>query len=87
MKFYYFYSKFGYNDTVREGKIYKFTSNETLKYVLEINIDLIAVSTKLYIYLRPYLKKYLDAKRNIKFINFKYLMKSDEKVNICQIYI
>ena len=39
MKFYYFYSKFGYNDTVREGKIYKFTSNETLKYVLEINID------------------------------------------------
>ena len=87
MKFYCFYSKFGYNDTVREGKIYKFTSNETLKYILEINIDLIAISSKLYYYLRPHLKNYLDAKRNIKFINFNELLNVDKKVNICEIYI
>lgn len=44
MKYYAFESKYGYNSSVRLGKIYKFTSNETLKYILETNPDLIEIS-------------------------------------------
>lgn len=43
MKYYAFKSSFGYNSMVREGKIMKFTSNDTLKYVLETNIDLVEI--------------------------------------------
>lgn len=85
MKGYYFYSKFGYNDCIREGKIYKFSSIQAFKYVMEINIDLIAISVKLNYLLRPYLKSYLESKRNIRFINIKELL--NENNNISEIYI
>tara|TARA_X000000950_G_C13600905_1_gene531324 strand:+ start:296 stop:553 length:258 start_codon:yes stop_codon:yes gene_type:complete len=85
MKSYYFYSKFGYNDYIREGKIYKFSSIETFKYTIEINIDLVAISVKLNYLLRPYLKSYLENKRNIRLIDIKELL--NENNNISEIYI
>lgn len=87
MKYYYFYSKFGYNDTIREGKMYHFTSNETLRYVIEINIDLVAISVKLNYLLRPYLRRYLDAKRNILKLNTNNLWNVNETVKKYKIYI
>lgn len=37
----YFKSNYGYNNTIREGRIYNFTSLLAVKYLLEINRDLI----------------------------------------------
>tara|TARA_E500000178_G_C16525429_1_gene531975 strand:+ start:321 stop:581 length:261 start_codon:yes stop_codon:yes gene_type:complete len=52
MKYYAFKSLYGYNCTIREGKILAFTSNETLKYILEINKDLIEIMSVFRLHLR-----------------------------------
>jgi len=43
MKYYAFKSLYGYNPTIREGKIMKFTNNETLKYILQTNLDIVEI--------------------------------------------
>lgn len=45
MKYYAFRSEHGYNSTIRDGKLHKFTSNETLKYILETNLDLVEITS------------------------------------------
>ena len=66
---YAFKSSFGYNSTVREGKIYNFSSKESLKYLLEVNIDLIEIMKPIKLRLRKYLRKYIVQKRFLKKIN------------------
>lgn len=66
---YAFKSSFGYNCTVREGKIYNFTSKESLKYLLEVNIDLIEIMSPIKLLLRKYLRRYIIEKRFMKIIN------------------
>ena len=43
-----FYSTYGYNTSIRDGKIYDFNKN-TIKYLLEVNKDLILHSTILHL--------------------------------------
>lgn len=43
MKCYAFKSLYGYNPTIREGRIMKFNNNETLRYLLEVNLDLVEI--------------------------------------------
>ncbi len=50
--YYAFKSSYGYNSSVREGKIMKFTCKETLKYLLETNLDLIEIMSVFRIHLR-----------------------------------
>ena len=66
---YAFKSSFGYNSTVREGRIYNFSSKESLKYLLEVNIDLIEIIKPIKLRLRNYLRKYIVKKRFLKNIN------------------
>ena len=63
---YAFKSSFGYNSTVREGKIYKFSSTEMFVYVLEVNIDLIELLSIFKIHFRNYIKNYIIKKRFLK---------------------
>ena len=51
MKSYAFKSLYGYNPIIREGKIMKFNNNETLKYLLEVNLDLIEIMSIFRLYL------------------------------------
>lgn len=43
MKCYAFKSLYGYNSTIREGRIMKFNNKETLRYLLEVNLDLVEI--------------------------------------------
>lgn len=52
MKYYAFKSLYGYNNTIREGKILAFNSNESLKYILEVNLDLIELMSVFRLHLR-----------------------------------
>ena len=61
-----FRSSFGYNSSLREGKIYNFSSSEMLVYVLEINIDLVELLSVFRIHLKKYIKKYIIKKRFMK---------------------
>jgi len=62
-----FYSTYGYNTSIREGKIYDFNKN-TIKYLLEVNHDLILLSN---IFKRFFLK-IITNRRLIRFICKKY---------------
>ena len=69
MKYYAFRSELGYNSMIREGKLCSFTSNETLKYILETNNDLVEVMSIFRIYLIPKLYtlgKYIKFKKKYK---------------------
>ena len=66
LKTFAFKSSFGYNCTVREGKIYKFSSSEMLGYLIEVNIDLIEILSILRIHFKKYLKNYIICKRFLK---------------------
>ena len=52
MKTYAFKSLYGYNPTIREGKIIQFTSNESLRYILQTNLDLVEIMSVFRIHLR-----------------------------------
>ena len=65
-KCYVFKSIFGYNSSVREGKIYNFDSKESFKNLLEINVDLIEIITIFRSKFIKHLKKYLLHKRFLK---------------------
>lgn len=60
MKYYAFKSLYGYNNTIREGKILAFTSEESLRYLLQVNLDLIEIMSTLRLHLRK--KVYIYAK-------------------------
>ena len=64
MKYYAFKSAYGYNPTIREGKIIAFTSNLSLKYILEINLDLVEIMSIFRLHLR---RSVIFMKRIIKF--------------------
>tara|TARA_Y100000813_G_C24094240_1_gene319681 strand:+ start:322 stop:585 length:264 start_codon:yes stop_codon:yes gene_type:complete len=69
MKYYAFRSELGYNSMIREGKLCSFTSNETLRYILETNYDLVEIMSTFRIYLIPrlyILGKYLRFKKKYK---------------------
>lgn len=63
---YAFKSSFGYNSTIREGRIYHFSSKDSLKYLLEVNIDLIEILISIKLRLRKYLRNYIIKKRFLK---------------------
>ena len=63
---YAFKSSFGYNSTLREGKIYNFSSPEMLVYVMEVNIDLVELLSIFRIHLKKYVKNYIINKRFLK---------------------
>ena len=67
-----FYSTYGYNNSIREGKIYDFNKN-TIKYLLEVNQDLILLST----IFKKFFVRIINNKRLIKFIckNYKNFKK------------
>ena len=85
MKAYSFRSSDGYNTQVELGRIYIFSTNKTLKYLLEVNKDLIVNSFIIkkffinHVYKYPtrykFLKKYKLPKdlklRELGLINFK----------------
>ena len=52
MKYYAFKSLYGYNPSIREGKILAFSSKETLKYILEVNKDLVEIMSIFRIHFR-----------------------------------
>ena len=62
-----FYSTYGYNNSIREGKIYDFNKN-TIKYLLEVNQDLILLST----IFKKFFVRIINNKRLIKFICKNY---------------
>ena len=80
-----FKSSNGYNSTIREGKIYIFTSNETLRYLLQVNPDLIQLNSpikRLINYYkksyRPYIRfKMFLRRKKISMIKFIFLREYD----------
>lgn len=72
MKYYAFESNYGYNNTVRLGKIYEFTSNETMVYLLEVNHDLRELSFIFRKFSR-YVKNYLYILKVRKRFRIEYL--------------
>ena len=73
MKYYAFKSLYGYNPSIREGKILAFSSKETLKYLLEINLDLVEIMSVFRIHFR---EKAMIMNRYIKFKK-KYKLPED----------
>lgn len=51
MKQYAFKSLYGYNPTIREGKIMSFNNKETLRYLLQVNLDLVEIMSLFRIHL------------------------------------
>lgn len=64
MKTYAFKSLYGYNPTIREGKIIQFTSSESLRYILQTNLDLVEIMSVFRLHLRS---KVIMMNRIIKF--------------------
>jgi len=62
-----FYSTYGYNTSIRDGKIYDFNKN-TIKYLLEVNKDLILLST----IFKKFFVRIINNRRLIKFICKNY---------------
>lgn len=72
MKYYAFKSLYGYNPSIREGKILAFSSKETLKYLLEINLDLVEIVSIFRIHFREkviMMNRYLKFKKKYKIPN------------------
>ena len=72
MKYYAFKSLYGYNPSIREGKILAFSSKETLKYLLEINSDLVEIMSIFRIHFREkviMMNRYLKFKKKYKIPN------------------
>lgn len=72
MKYYVFESSYGYNNNIRLGKIYKFTSSETMVYLLEVNPDLIELSFIFRKFSRN-IKYFLKIKKAMKRFRIEYL--------------
>ena len=86
----YFKSNYGYNNTIREGKIYNFTSLESVKYLLEINrelVDLTIILKKFFYKIKLFIIKkiinkniiYNFNKRELGLINFNFFLNIYEK--------
>ena len=86
----YFKSNYGYNNYIREGKIYNFTSYQSIKYLLEVNRDLVDLTFVMKNFLNNYVKYYLIKKiiskeiifylnkRELGLLNFNYFLKKYE---------
>lgn len=72
MKYYAFESTYGYNNTIRLGKIHKFTSPDTLKYILEVNVDLIELSYRFRIFSK-HVKYFLKVRKIRKRFKIEYI--------------
>ena len=94
----YFISRYGYNNFIREGKIYTFSSLNSLKSLLEINRDLIDLTfiLKNFFYkIKIYLMKKIINKHILKFIykreigliNFNYFYNKYEKKYKSKFYL
>tara|TARA_B100000035_G_scaffold61816_3_gene49975 strand:+ start:10482 stop:10760 length:279 start_codon:yes stop_codon:yes gene_type:complete len=62
-----FYSTYGYNTSIRNGKIYDFNKN-TIKYLLEVNKDLILLSN----IFKKFFLRIINNRRLIKYICKNY---------------
>ena len=71
MKAFVFESTYGYNTSIRPGKIYFFQSNETVRYLLQVNPDLILLNRVFNIFIMN-IKKKLKMNRDIKLIQKKF---------------
>ena len=60
---YAFYSIYGYNPIIREGRYYNLISRNDFKQIIVTYCDLIAVSSKLKLYLLKPLQNYIRIKR------------------------
>ena len=72
----YFKSNYGYNNTIREGRIYNFTSLLSIKYLLEINrdlVDLTYILKRFFYRIKIYLMKKIINKNIINFIHEREL--------------
>ena len=54
----FFESSYGYNSLVRIDRLYTFNTRETVKYLLEVNLDLVDKSVSLRLFINK-IKKYL----------------------------
>ena len=70
MKAFVFESIYGYNTSIRLGKIY-LISNEAARYLLEVNPDLIIINRKFNIFISN-VKKKIKMDRDIKLIQKKF---------------
>ena len=64
----FFESSYGYNSLVRIDRLYTFNTRETVKYLLEVNLDLVDKSMWLRFFIHK-IKKYLRVLRILKKIN------------------
>ena len=72
MKYYVFESSYGYNNSIRLGKIYQFTSSESMVYLLEVNHDLIELS-HIFRKFSKHVKQYLYIIKAIKIFKVEHL--------------
>ena len=67
-----FNSKYGYNSSVRLGKIYDLSCIDTKRYLLEVNPDLIELSF-IFRKFSGYVKYFLKVKKAMKRFRIEYL--------------
>lgn len=60
---YAFYSIYGYNPIIREGRYYNLISKNDFKQIIVTYCDLVAISSKLKLYLLKPLQNYIRIKR------------------------
>ena len=80
MYYYAFESSYGYNSLVRLGRIYTFTSEESMKYLIVINRDLKVLNHAFRVFTR-YVKRYLSLHKIKKYFTPKhfFLIQRGEK--------
>ncbi len=71
-----FESTYGYNSSIRLGKIYYFPSKETIVYLLEVNKDLVLLNSK-FRYFSLFIKRFLFYKNIRKYITIDDLKKRE----------
>jgi len=72
MYYYAFESSYGYNSVVRLGKIYTFTSDESMMYLIDVNRDLKVLNHAFRVFTRC-VKYYLFLHKIKKYFTFKHL--------------
>lgn len=78
-----FESTYGYNSSIRLGKVYYFPSKETIVYLLEVNKDLILLNSK-FRYFSLFIKRFLFYKNIKKYITIQDIL--DRELGITNIH-
>jgi len=81
--YYAFESSYGYNTSVRLGRIYNFTSHSFIIYLLEANPDLIVLNS-IFRRFSLHVKRYLFFKNIKKYITIQNIL--DRELGITNIY-